>query len=186
MLVIDNYIKDNTFLKDLKNDEFWNTMANANWWDGWWNKKSKNICEQFIEIVWKQFTNVENKVAGFEYWSNVHQTGGGLNWHVDKDERLSKEKIEVVCIIDKEMQKGDLSKADVSINFCVPSAAVENIFKSFDYKVPVVCGTTGWLDNFDLVKKYCEEKETAFIYSSNFSFGVNIFFKITTKKGKKQ
>ena len=43
----------------------------------------------------------------------------------------TKEKIEVVCIIDKEMQKGDLSKADVSINFCVPSAAVENIFKSF-------------------------------------------------------
>ena len=42
----------------------------------------------------------------------------------------------------------------------------------------VVCGTTGWLDNFDLVKKYCEEKETAFIYSSNFSFGVNIFFKV--------
>ena len=46
----------------------------------------------------------------------------------------TKEKIEIVCIIDKEMQKGDLSKADVSINFCVPSAAVENIFKSFDYK----------------------------------------------------
>ena len=90
----------------------------------------------------------------------------------------SREKIEIVCIIDKEMQKGDLSKADVSINFCVPSAAVENIFKSFDYKVPVVCGTTGWLDDFNLVKNYCEKKETAFIYSSNFSFGVNIFFKV--------
>ena len=90
-----------------------------------------------------------------------------------------KEKIEIVCIIDKKMQKGDLSKADVSINFCVPSAAVENIIKSFDHKIPVVCGTTGWLDDFDLVKKYCEEKQTAFIYSSNFSFGVNIFFKIT-------
>ena len=64
----------------------------------------------------------------------------------------TKEKIEVVCIIDKEMQIGDLSKADVSINFCVPSAAVQNSFKSFDYNVPVVCGTTGWLDNFDLVK----------------------------------
>ena len=89
-----------------------------------------------------------------------------------------KENIEIVCIVDKEMQEGDLSKADVSINFCVPSAAVKNILKSFDYKVPVVCGTTGWLDNFDLVKNYCEKKETAFIYSSNFSFGVNIFFKI--------
>ena len=89
-----------------------------------------------------------------------------------------KENLEIVCIVDKEMQEGDLSKADVSINFSVPSAAVKNILKSFDYKVPVVCGTTGWLDNFDLVKNYCEKKETAFIYSSNFSFGVNIFFKI--------
>jgi len=89
-----------------------------------------------------------------------------------------KEKIEIVCIIDKEIQKGDLSKADVSINFCVPSAAVENILKSFDYKVPVVCGTTGWLDDFDLVKKHCEKMKTAFIYSANFSFGVNIFFKV--------
>ena len=89
-----------------------------------------------------------------------------------------KENIEIVCIIDKEVQEGDLSKADVSINFCVPSAAVKNILKSFDYKVPVVCGTTGWLDDFNLVKNYCEKKETAFIYSSNFSFGVNIFFKV--------
>ena len=89
-----------------------------------------------------------------------------------------KEKMEIVCIIDKNVQKGDLSKADVSINFCIPSAAVENIFKSFDCNVPVVCGTTGWLDDFELVKKKCKEKETAFIYSSNFSVGVNIFFKI--------
>ena len=89
-----------------------------------------------------------------------------------------KEKIEIVCIIDKKVQEGDLSKADVSINFCVPSAAVANILKSFDCKVPVVCGTTGWLNDFDLVKKHCEKMGTAFIYSSNFSFGVNIFFKV--------
>ena len=89
-----------------------------------------------------------------------------------------KEKIEIVCLIDKGMQEGDLSKADVSINFCVPSAAVGNILKSFDYKVPVVCGTTGWLDDFDVVKRHCEKMKTGFIYSSNFSFGVNIFFKV--------
>ena len=64
------------------------------------------------------------------------------------------ENIEIVCIIDKEVQEGDLSKADVSINFSIPSAAVKNILKSFEYKVPVVCGTTGWLDDFDLVKNY--------------------------------
>ena len=88
------------------------------------------------------------------------------------------ENIEIVSIIDKEVQEGDLSKADVSINFSVPSAAVNNILKSFECKVPVVCGTTGWLDDFDKIKKYCEERKTAFIYSSNFSFGVNIFFKV--------
>ena len=46
--------------------------------------------------MFETFTNLENKIAGFEYWSNVHQTGGGLNWHVDKDEKLMKEKKEVV------------------------------------------------------------------------------------------
>ena len=90
----------------------------------------------------------------------------------------NEENIEIVCIIDKEKQEGDLSKADVSINFSVPSAAVNNILKSFECKVPVVCGTTGWLKDFDKIKKYCEERKTAFIYSSNFSFGVNIFFKV--------
>ena len=90
----------------------------------------------------------------------------------------NEENIEIVCIIDKEKQEGDLSKADVSINFSVPTAAVNNILKSFECKVPVVCGTTGWLEDFDKIKKYCEEKKTAFIYSSNFSFGVNIFFKV--------
>ena len=90
----------------------------------------------------------------------------------------TEENIEIVCIIDKEKQEGDLSKADVSINFSGPSAAVNNILKSFECKVPVVCGTTGWLDDFDKIKKYCEERKTAFIYSSNFSFGVNIFFKV--------
>ncbi len=89
-----------------------------------------------------------------------------------------KEKIEIVCVIDKDTEKGDLSKADVSINFSIPSAAKETILKSFDCEVPVVCGTTGWLEDYQLIKKRCEEKNTAFIYSSNFSLGVNIFFKI--------
>ena len=75
-----------------------------------------------------------------------------------------KENIEVVCIVDKDIQEGDLSKADVSINFSVPSAAVKNILKSFDYKVPVVCGTTGWLDNFDLVRNYCEKRDCFYIF----------------------
>ena len=62
-------------------------------------------------------------------------------------------------LLKKEVQEGDLSKADVSINFSIPSAAVRNIIKSFDYKVPVVCGTTGWLDDYDLVKSLVRKKK---------------------------
>ena len=96
MLVIDNYIKERKFLEELRSDDFWGTMASANWWDGWWKNEPRNICEQFISIVWKQFTNLENKIDGFEYWSNMHQSGNGLNWHVDKDEKLSKEKKQTI------------------------------------------------------------------------------------------
>ena len=96
MLVVDNFIKDKSFLEELRNEVFWNNVGKLNWWNGWWNGKPRNICEEFIENVWTQFTSVENKIAGFEYWSNIHQTGDGLNWHVDKDEKLSAEKKELV------------------------------------------------------------------------------------------
>ena len=96
MLVVDNFIKDENFLDELRSEKFWNSVGQLNWWDGWWNGDPRNICEQFIKNVWKQFTSLENKIAGFEYWSNIHQTGDGLNWHVDKDEKLSKEKKEIV------------------------------------------------------------------------------------------
>ena len=96
MLVIDNYVKDKSLLDELKSDKFWASIGRLNWWDGWWINEPKNICEHFIKITWKQFTNVENNIAGFEYWSNAHQTGGGLNWHVDKDEKLMKERKELV------------------------------------------------------------------------------------------
>ena len=96
MIVVDNYIKDKNLQEALKSNEFWQSVGRLNWWDGWWKTDPKNICEQFIKIVWTQFSNLENKIAGFEYWSNAHQSGGGLNWHVDKDEKLMREKKELV------------------------------------------------------------------------------------------
>ncbi|OUW34928.1 MAG: 4-hydroxy-tetrahydrodipicolinate reductase [Flavobacteriaceae bacterium TMED179] len=87
-------------------------------------------------------------------------------------------KHEVVFILDKDHEKGDLSLADVAINFSVPEAAVSNIKLAMTHKIPVVCGTTGWLDNYKEVVSFCETQKTAFIYASNFSIGVNIFFKI--------
>ena len=69
-----------------------------------------------------------------------------------------------------------LSNADVAIDFSIPTAAVENISNCFYSNVPVISGTTGWLDRFDEMVALCEEKKGAFISSSNFSLGVNLFF----------
>lgn len=69
-----------------------------------------------------------------------------------------------------------LSNADVAIDFSIPAVAVENISNCFYANVPVISGTTGWLDRYDEMAALCQEKKGAFISSSNFSLGVNLFF----------
>ncbi|WP_010255801.1 4-hydroxy-tetrahydrodipicolinate reductase [Myroides injenensis] len=71
-----------------------------------------------------------------------------------------------------------LENADVAIDFSVPSAAVENIKAAILKNVPVISGTTGWLTNYDEVISYCKQHNGAFLYGSNFSLGVNIFFEL--------
>ena len=71
-----------------------------------------------------------------------------------------------------------LSNADVAIDFSVPNAAVLNITNCLNENVPVISGTTGWLDHYEQMVSLCNEKKGAFISSSNFSLGVNIFFEI--------
>lgn len=71
-----------------------------------------------------------------------------------------------------------LSNADVAIDFSVPMAAVDNISSCFHANVPVVSGTTGWLEHYDEMVALCKEKKGGFISSSNFSLGVNIFFEL--------
>lgn len=66
-------------------------------------------------------------------------------------------------------------KSDVAIEFTNPSAAVNNLLKCFSAEVPVVCGTTGWLDSLAAVKSVCDAGKGTLLYSSNFSVGVNIF-----------
>ena len=84
----------------------------------------------------------------------------------------------IVYTSDKNLEKGDLKQADVAINFSVPEAAVPNIKQAMQLKIPVVSGTTGWLDKFEEITQFCNEKNTAFLYASNFSIGVNLFFKL--------
>jgi 4-hydroxy-tetrahydrodipicolinate reductase len=71
-----------------------------------------------------------------------------------------------------------IENADVAIEFSVPNAAVANISTSLNAGIPVVSGTTGWLEEYTKMTQLCEEKNTAFIYGSNFSLGVNLFFEL--------
>jgi 4-hydroxy-tetrahydrodipicolinate reductase len=71
-----------------------------------------------------------------------------------------------------------LELADVAIDFSVPTSAVTNISACLNSGVPIVSGTTGWLENYNQMTALCQEKQGAFIYGSNFSLGVNIFFEL--------
>lgn len=71
-----------------------------------------------------------------------------------------------------------LKQADVAIDFSIPTAAVNNIKTAIDLGIPIISGTTGWLEQYDAVCQYCLDKQGAFLYGSNFSVGVNIFFEL--------
>lgn len=92
-------------------------------------------------------------------------------------ERIALERGHEIVLKKDEFNTYDgLSTADVAIDFSVPSAAVNNISASFNANVPVVSGTTGWLEHYDEMTTLCNEKKGGFISSSNFSLGVNVFF----------
>lgn len=77
-----------------------------------------------------------------------------------------------------------LELADVAIDFSVPDAAVSNISMCLENNIPVISGTTGWLEHYPKMVQLCEEKSGAFIYGSNFSLGVNIFFELNAHLAK--
>lgn len=87
---------------------------------------------------------------------------------------------EIVLKIDlnnlSEFNEDNLKNVDVAIEFTSPHTAFENIKKCLKANVAVVCGSTGWLDNFEEIKTYCKEQNGSFIYASNYSIGVNLFF----------
>lgn len=70
------------------------------------------------------------------------------------------------------------AKADVAIEFSRPEAAFENIQLCLEHNIPVVCGTTGWLEKKTEIDHLCKQKNGTFFYASNYSIGVNIFFKV--------
>lgn len=90
----------------------------------------------------------------------------------------------IVLIADKDDNDYDIAKADVAIDFSIPTAAFNNISNCINNQVPVISGTTGWLDNYDKAVALCKEKKGAFIYTSNYSLGVNIFFELNKTLAK--
>lgn len=88
---------------------------------------------------------------------------------------------EIAEIIDKGDKPNALASCDVAIDFSVPEAAFQNIKTALEYGIPVVSGTTGWTSRMAELAQLCKAKQGAFLYASNFSIGMNIFFEINRK-----
>ena len=91
---------------------------------------------------------------------------------------------EVVARLKETPNRESLNDADVVIEFSNPEAAFENIKVCLENKIPVICGTTGWLDKKPEIERIAVEQNSAFLYGSNFSLGVNLFFAINEKLAK--
>jgi 4-hydroxy-tetrahydrodipicolinate reductase len=91
----------------------------------------------------------------------------------------------IALIIDHENAgeawQDQLEHVDVAIEFTGAESAFANILKCFDAGIPVVCGSTGWIDYLPQAETYCRDHNGTFLYASNFSIGVNIFFAINSK-----
>ena len=92
---------------------------------------------------------------------------------------------EIVLKIDEDnladFTKKNVATANVAIEFTGPHSAYDNVKKALEFDVPLVCGSTGWLERLDEIKKLCMERNGSFIYASNFSVGVNIFFEVNKR-----
>ena len=92
---------------------------------------------------------------------------------------------EIVLKIDEynlsDFSKKNIAAANVAIEFTGPHSAYDNVKKALEFDIPIVCGSTGWLEKLNEIKKLCTDRKGSFIYASNFSVGVNIFFEINKK-----
>ena len=91
---------------------------------------------------------------------------------------------QVLLKVSSSTQNYTLDQIDVAIDFSLPSTAVANISACLNANVPVISGTTGWLDAYDDIVALCQSKNGTFLYASNFSLGVNIFFEINKTLAK--
>ncbi len=108
---------------------------------------------------------------------------GKMGKEIEKIARSRGHEIELIIDIDnqEDLTVKNLQKCNAAIEFTVPSSAVENYFKCFEAGIPVVSGTTGWLDRKKEVHDKCTAAGGTFFYGSNFSVGVNLFFELNRK-----
>ncbi len=108
---------------------------------------------------------------------------GKMGKEIEKIAIERKHKIGLIIDITnpQDLTPDNLKKVDVAIDFTVPDVAYKNIICCFDTNIPVVSGTTGWLNKWDNVINICREKNQTFFYASNFSLGVNVFFHINKR-----
>lgn len=91
---------------------------------------------------------------------------------------------EIILKVDKDDLNYELSNTDIAVDFSVPTAAFNNIKNCIENNIPVISGTTGWLKKYNEIVDFCKQKNGAFIYASNFSLGVNIFFELNKNLAK--
>ncbi|WP_080778359.1 4-hydroxy-tetrahydrodipicolinate reductase [Chryseobacterium phocaeense] len=97
------------------------------------------------------------------------------------DEIAQKRGHEIVARLKETPTAENLNNPDVAIEFSLPEVAFDNIKACLENKIPVICGTTGWLEKKEEVEKMAVDSGSAFIYGSNFSLGVNLFFALNEK-----
>jgi 4-hydroxy-tetrahydrodipicolinate reductase len=110
--------------------------------------------------------------------------GYGKMGHAIEEIALKKGHEVVLRITDEnldELTEENIRKSDVAIEFTSPESAVQNILFCLNQQVPIVCGTTGWLADLKTIEEKCAQLNGSFLYASNFSVGVNIFFEINNK-----
>lgn len=119
---------------------------------------------------------------------NIALVGYGRMGHEIESAALNRGHF-IKLIIDKDnlpdLNEHSTRNIDIIIEFTTPETAFENVVKCMKMKIPVVCGTTGWLKDYDKAVVACNENRTSFIHSSNFSIGVNILFRLNTELAEK-
>jgi 4-hydroxy-tetrahydrodipicolinate reductase len=97
-------------------------------------------------------------------------------------ESIAKDRGHIITkIIKNKSDQINFNNVDVAIDFSTPESAFENIKQALENKIPTVSGTTGWIDKLNQTKEICSQYKTAFLYSSNFSIGMNLFFDLNKK-----